>query len=85
MLQWDEQNRARSGKHDFRVFRAVDGKREYRVFHDPESGGSQKRPWILVIREPGEDREHTHVFHGEYPTADEAKKAADEWRGPPPK
>jgi hypothetical protein len=71
MLQWDSQNRA------------VSDKQEFRVFHDPASSRSRDRTWILVIREVGEDGVHTHVFHESYSTAAEAKKAAQQWKGPP--
>ncbi len=70
-LQWDEQNRAVGDKHEFRVF------------FDPASSRSQDRPWILVIREVGEDGVHTHVFHETYSTLDDAKTAAQRWKGPP--
>jgi hypothetical protein len=48
---------------------------------------SQRRdlPWILVIREVGEDGVHTHVVQESYPTAADAKEAAEQWKGPPAK
>ena len=70
-LQWDSQNRAVGGKHEFRVF------------YNPASSGSQDRPWILVIREVREDGVHTHVFHKPYSTAAGAKEAAQQWKDPP--
>jgi hypothetical protein len=64
-------------------YRAVSDKHEFRVFYDPASSQSQDRPWILVIREVGEDGVHTHVFHEPYSTAAEAKEAAQQWKGLP--
>jgi hypothetical protein len=63
--------------------RAVSGKREYRVFYGPQEG-SHALPWTLVVREVGEDGEHTHVHYHPYRTDAEAKKAAEKWEGPPP-
>ena len=63
--------------------RAVSGNNEFRVFCDAASSGSQNRPWILVIREIGEDGVHTHVFHKPCSTAAEAKEAAQHWKGQP--
>jgi hypothetical protein len=62
--------------------RAVSGKREYRVFYGPEEA-RHALPWTLVIREIGEDGEHTHVFHEPYSAAAEAKEAAQQWKGQP--
>jgi hypothetical protein len=70
MLQWDEHNRAVSGKHEFRVF------------YDPDSSRSQDRPWIMVIRELGEDGVHAHIHHSTHFTEVDAKKAAKQWAGP---
>ncbi|HEV7581967.1 MAG TPA: hypothetical protein VGO77_16415 [Mycobacterium sp.] len=64
-------------------YRAVSGKHEFRVFYDPASSGSQDRPWILVVREVGEDGVHTHAFHETYSAAADAKEAAEQWKGPP--
>jgi hypothetical protein len=71
MLQWNEQNRAVSDRHEFRVF------------YDPGSTQNRDLPWFLVIREVGEDGVHTHVFDESYSTADDAKEAAEQWKGPP--
>jgi hypothetical protein len=71
MLQWDEQNRAVSGKHEFHVF------------YDPESSRSQDRLWIMVIRELGEDGVHApQIHHSIHFTEVDAKKAANQWAGP---
>ena len=64
-------------------YRAVSGNNEFRVFCDAASSGSQNRPWILVIREIGEDGVHTHAFHKPYSTPAEAKEAAQQWKGQP--
>jgi hypothetical protein len=64
-------------------YRAVNGTHEFRVFYNPASSQSQDRPWILVIREVGDDGVHTHLFHEPYSTADEAKESANQWEGPP--
>ena len=74
-LQWD--------KVDGR-YRAVSGKREYRVFSGPE-GASHALPWTLVVREVGEDGEHTHVHYHPYRTDAEAKRGAEQWEGRPPR
>jgi hypothetical protein len=74
MLQWETVD-GRS--------RAVSGKREYRVFYG-HAEASQALPWILVVREVGEDGDYTHVDYQPYRTDAEAKKAAERWEGPPP-
>jgi hypothetical protein len=73
---------------------AVSGNHEYRIFYDREAA-SQGHPWILVVREVGEDGAQRQVHYANYPTDDslkraaelwdEAKKAADLWEGPPPR
>ena len=55
MLQWQTV--------DAHGYRAVSGKREYRVVYDPEASGSQDHPWILVIRDLREDGAHAHILH----------------------
>ena len=62
---------------------AVRGNYEYRIFYGPDAA-TQDRPWILVIREAGEDGVYAHIHHSIHGTADEAKKAAEQWEGPPP-
>ena len=74
MLQWETAD----GR-----YRAVSGKREYRVIYGREEA-SQALPWILVVREVGEDGDYTHVHYQPYRTDAEAKKAAERWEGPPP-
>ncbi len=74
MLQWETVD-GRS--------RAVSGKREYRVFYGREEA-SQALPWILVVREVGENGEYTHGHYQPYRTDADAKKAAERWDGPPP-
>ena len=75
MLQWETVH----GR-----YRAVSGKREYRVFCGSEEA-SQVLPWILVVREVGEDGEHTHVHYHPYRNDAEAKRGAEQWEGPPPR
>jgi hypothetical protein len=75
MLQWETVD-GRS--------RAVSGKREYRVFYGREEA-SQALPWILVVREVGEDGVYAHVHYLPYRTDAEAKEAAERWKGPPPR
>jgi hypothetical protein len=58
MLQWETVD----PKATHPRYRAVSGNNEFRVFCDAASSGSQNRPWILVVREIGEDGVHTHVF-----------------------
>ena len=68
----------------FERYRAVSGSHEYRIFYGPEAA-SEVKPWILVnvvIQEIG--GVPAHVFHGTYSTDDDAKKAAEQWEGPPP-
>lgn len=66
----------------FERFRAVRGRHEYRVFHGPDAA-SDVLPWILVVREVGEDGVLAHIHHGTYRTENEAKRAAGQW-GPSP-
>ena len=63
-------------------YRAVSGKREYRVFYGPKEA-SQALPWILVVREVREDGEVAHVHYHAYRNDAEAKEAAEQWEGPP--
>jgi hypothetical protein len=79
MLTWETVDPKATHPH----YRAIGGKHEFRVFYDPASSQSQNRPWILLIREVGEDGVHTHVFHQPYSTADDAKEAAEHWKGLP--
>ena len=65
-------------------YRAVSGKREYRVFYGREEA-NQALPWILVVREVGEDGEYTHVHYHPYRTDAEAKRGAEQWEGSPPR
>ena len=61
------------------------GQLEYRIFYGPDAA-TQDRPWILVIREAGEDGVYdAHIHHSIHGTPDEAKLAADQWEGPPPR
>jgi hypothetical protein len=46
--------------------------------------GSPDRPWVLAIRELGQDGVHTLVFLHAYPTVADAKEAGERWKGPPP-
>jgi hypothetical protein len=74
MLQWETV--------DLNAYRAVSGNREFRVFHNPEAA-SEVRPWILTVREVGEDGVQVHDHHGTYRIVDEAKESAENWEGPP--
>jgi hypothetical protein len=82
MLQWETVDE--NATYPFERYRAVSGKHEYRVFHDPTGAASQDLPWILVVREVPEGGVSTHVHHGAYRTVDWAKQAAEQWEGPPP-
>ena len=82
MLQWETVDE--NATYPFERYRAISGKHEYRVFHDPTGAASQDLPWILVVREVGEDGDYTHVHYQPYRTDAEAKKAAERWEGPPP-
>jgi len=59
---------------------AVSAHHEYRIFYGLKAA-SQDRPWVLVIREVGTACTRMCTIHH---TADEAKKAAGQWEGPPP-
>jgi hypothetical protein len=62
---------------------AVRGNYEFRIFYGPDAA-SEDRPWILVIREAGEDGVYgARVHHSIHGTPDEAKSAAEQWAGPP--
>jgi hypothetical protein len=82
MLQWETVDE--NATYPFERYRAISGKHEYRVFHDPTGAASQDLPWILVVREAPEDGVSTHVHHGAYSTIDWAKRHAELWEGPPP-
>ncbi len=60
---------------------AVSADHEYRIFYGLKAA-SQDRPWVLVIREVGMACTRMCTIHR---TADEAKKAAEQWEGPPPR
>jgi hypothetical protein len=61
-------------------YHAVSGNHEYRIFYGLKAA-SQDRPWVLVIRQVGTACTRMCTIHN---TADEAKKAAEQWEGPPP-
>jgi hypothetical protein len=58
-------------------YHAVSGNHEYRIFYGLKAA-SQDRPWVLVIREVGMACTRMCTI---YHTADEAKKAAEQWEG----
>lgn len=60
---------------------AVSADHEYRIFYGLKAA-SQDRPWVLVIREVGMACTRMCTIHH---TADEAKKAAEQWDCPPPR
>ena len=60
---------------------AVSVDHEYRIFYGLKAA-SRDRPWVLVIREVGMACTRMCTIHS---TADEAKKAAEQWEGPPPR
>ena len=72
MLQWETVDP--NATYPFERYRAVSGKHEYRIFHDPTGAASQDLPWILVVREVPEGGVSTHVHHGAYRTVDWAKQ-----------
>jgi len=81
MLRWETVDP--EATYPFERYKAVSGNREYRIFYTPEA--SQVLPWILVVREKvREDGVHVHIHHGTYRTDVEAKRAAEQWDGPPP-
>ena len=62
---------------------AVRGNYEFRIFYGPDAA-TQDRPWILVIREAGEEGVYdAHIHHSIHGTPDEAKRVAEQWEGPP--
>ena len=65
-------------------YRAVNGKHEYRIFYDPEEGYGEGLTWILGVREVPEAGVPQRVYYHPYRTEAEAKKAAEQWNGPPP-
>ena len=79
MLQWEEVDL--NAIYPFERYKAVSGKHEYRVFHDPTGAASQDLPWILVVREAPKGGVSTHVHHGAYSTIDWAKRHAELWEG----
>jgi hypothetical protein len=75
MLQWETADE--NADYPFERYRAVSGKHEYRVFHDPTGAASQDLPWILVVREVPEGGVYTRIHHGTHHTAYDAKLAAE--------
>ena len=61
-------------------YHAVSGNHEYCILYGLKAA-SQDRPWVLVIRQVGTACTRMRTIHN---TADEAKKAAEQWEGPPP-
>ena len=83
MLQWETMDLG--AIYLFQRCLAVSGNFEYRIFYGPDAA-SQDRPWILMIREAGEDGVYaTLIHHSIHGTPDEAKQAAEQWEGPPPR
>jgi hypothetical protein len=75
---------ARSKDHS--SYRATSGKYEGRICYlEPESGADPGAPWIVGLREVQEAGGYSHVFHHPAHTLEDAKKAAEDWIGPPPK
>src|SRR4051794_34479496 len=67
----------------FERYRAIRGRREYRVYYGPEATRQPALPWILVVREIAEDDVLVHIHHGAYRTDHEARQGAAQWNGPP--
>lgn len=59
-------------------YRAVSGKYEYRIFYGPEAA-TQALPWILKVREVGENGVRAQIHHGTHRTAYDAKRGAEVW------
>jgi hypothetical protein len=51
VLEWEEVHP--DAEYPFERYRAVIGKREYRIFYDKDgdASGDKRYPWILVIRD----------------------------------
>ena len=81
MLQWEEVPNA---TWPWERYRAVGAMHEYRIFHDPEERHGGGLASILGVREVPEGLVPRHVKYYPYHTDAEAKKAADQWEGPPP-
>jgi hypothetical protein len=79
MLTWQTADPNATHPH----YSAFSDKHEFRVFYDPASSGHQDRPWILVVRQVGQDGVHTHLAREPYSKAVEAKEAAERWKGLP--
>jgi hypothetical protein len=82
MLQWETVDPEATYPSD--RYRAVSGKHEYRILHDPEECQGDGLVWILGVREVLEGRVPTYVHYGAYRTDHEAKRGAEQWEGPPP-
>ncbi len=80
MLQWETVDP--NAIYPSERYRVVSGKHKYRIFHDPEDYGDGLL-WILGVRETPEGGVPTHVHYGAYRTDAEAKRAAEQWEGPP--
>ena len=69
MLTWKTVDR--KAIYPLERYHAVSGNHEYRIFYGLKAA-SQDRPWACTRM--------CTIHH----TADEAKKAAEQWEGPPP-
>jgi hypothetical protein len=62
-------------------YRMVSDGHDYRILDDPETGRSG-RPWILAIGQLHQDGLHVLVHLTDHANVDDAKRAAEIWRGP---
>ena len=74
MLQWETADE--NADYPFERYRAVSGKREYRIFYGSEEP-AKAVPWMLAVREVGETGEYTQIHRDTHQTAYHAKRAAE--------
>jgi hypothetical protein len=67
------------GPNDLLRYIAESDGHDYRIFDDPETG-QPGRPWVLAIRRLGTVDALLHLT--DHATPDEAKRAAQVWKGP---
>jgi len=77
VLQWETADD--NADYPFERYRAVSGKHEYRIFYGPEAA-TQALPWILLVREVGENCVRTRIHRDTHHTAHHAKRAAELWQ-----
>jgi len=64
--------------------RALAGRREFQVLYGPEASQRPGLPWVLLVREIGDNNVFSHIHYGAYRTEIEAQRGGVQWGGPKP-